>query len=51
MAEARLLDPERLEQLAKDQKMVTPAADQVVHLNTNASEGTVASILTPQKDK
>jgi len=50
--EARLLAPERLEQLAKDQKMVSPAADQVVHLlNTNASEGTVAAIMTPKKDK
>jgi hypothetical protein len=49
--EAKLLAPERLERLAKDQKMVSPATDQVVHLNTNASEGTVASIMTPKKDK
>ncbi len=40
--EARLRNPERLEQLAKDQKMVPPKPDQVVNLNMKASEGTVA---------
>ncbi len=52
VAEARLLAPERLEQLARDQRMVSPTAEQVVHLNTDASEGTVAAaILTTKKDK
>jgi hypothetical protein len=49
--EARLLGPERLQQLAKDQKMVSPKADQVVHLNINASEGTVAYNVNSKKDK
>src|SRR3954466_14133869 len=42
VAEARLVGPERLEQLARDQRMVSPRPEQVVHLNINASEGTVA---------
>jgi hypothetical protein len=49
--EARLLGPERLEQLAKDQKMVSPKADQIVHLNINASEGTVAYNVTSKRNK
>jgi len=42
VVEAKLLGPDRLERLAKDQKMVSPGADQVVRLNTGASDGTVA---------
>lgn len=41
--EAKLVGPERLRQLAKG-KMDVPKADQIVHLNTDASAGTVASI-------
>src|SRR5713101_5701723 len=40
--EAKLRGPERLEQLAKDQKMAPPKPDQIVNLNIKASEGTVA---------
>jgi hypothetical protein len=40
--EAALLRPERLEQLAKDQHLGSPKADQIVHLNLDASAGTVA---------
>ncbi len=40
--EAKLRGPERLEQLAKDQNMISPKPDQVVNLNMKASEGTVA---------
>jgi cell division protein FtsL len=40
--EARLLSADRLEELAKEQKMVTPASDQVFHLD--AEEGTVAQL-------
>src|SRR5215471_1386260 len=47
--EARLRNPQRLEQLAKDQKMVTPKPDQIVNLNTKASEGTVAFNATGTK--
>jgi hypothetical protein len=47
--EARLSGRQRLEQLAKDQNMVNPKPEQIVHLNPNASEGTVAS-LTSNKD-
>ena len=49
--EAKLLAPERLEQLAKDQRMVSPKNDQVVHLQINASEGTVAFNVNSKKDK
>ena len=51
VAEARLVGPERLEQLAKDQRMVSPKPEQVVHLNINASEGTVAYNVTSKKVK
>ena len=33
LQEAQLLSPDRLERLAKDQNLVTPASGQVVHLN------------------
>jgi len=49
--EAKLLGPDRLERLAKDQKMVSPSPDQIVDLNTNASDGTVAFNQTSKKDK
>jgi hypothetical protein len=51
VTEARLVGPERLEQLAKDQRMVSPKPEQVVHLNINASEGTVAYNVTSKKVK
>ena len=47
--EAKLVGPERLEQIAKDRKMGNPTKDQIVHLNTDASEGTVAFNGTAQK--
>lgn len=40
--EARLLSTERLEQLAREQNMITPASGQVFHLG--AGEGTVAEL-------
>jgi len=49
--EAKLRGPERLEQLARDQHMVSPKPDQIVNLNTNASEGTVAFNATGKKAK
>ncbi len=49
--EAKLLGAERLEQLAKDHRMVSPKSDQVVHLHINASEGTVAFNVNSKKDK
>jgi cell division protein FtsL len=49
--EARLLAPERLERLAKDQHMTSPKQDQLVQLNIKASEGTVAFNVTSTKDK
>jgi hypothetical protein len=49
--EARLLGPQRLEQLAKDQQMVSPKPDQIVTLNSNASEGTVAFNVSGKKRK
>jgi hypothetical protein len=51
VTEARLLGPERLEQLAKDQRMVSPKPEQVVTLNIKASEGTVAYNVTSKKVK
>jgi hypothetical protein len=41
LQEAQLLSPERLELLAKRQNLVTPAANQVFHLETRP-DGTVA---------
>ena len=49
--EAKLLGPARLEQLAKDQRMVSPKPEQVVNLNIKASEGTVAYNVTSKKVK
>src|SRR5690242_12012576 len=49
--EARLLGPERLEELAKAQQMVSPRPEQVVNLNLKASEGTVAYNVTSKKAK
>lgn len=40
--EARLLTPQRLEELAKMQELVDPAADKVVYLEPAAAEGAVA---------
>jgi hypothetical protein len=51
VAEAKLLGPDRLEQLARDQQMVSPKPEQVVHLNYNASEGTVAYNVTSKHHK
>lgn len=47
--EAGLSGRQRLEQLARDQNMSNPKPEQIVHLNPNSSEGTVAS-LTSKKD-
>jgi hypothetical protein len=51
--EARLLGPQRLEQVAREQKMVSPHADQVVNLNHVAGEGKVVEAFngTSQKVK
>jgi hypothetical protein len=49
--EARLLGPERLEQLAKDQNMGSPKPDQVVNLHIDASAGTVAFNMGAKKRK
>jgi|SRR5437870_272768 len=49
--EARLRGPERLEQLAKDNHMVSPKPDQIVNLNVSASEGTVAFNVTGKTGK
>lgn len=49
--EAKLVGPEVLQKLAKERNMGSPKKDQIVHLNTDASEGTVASNGTPQKDQ
>src|SRR6476620_6701923 len=49
--EAKLRGPERLEQLAKDQNMISPKPDQIVNLNTTASEGTVAFNVSGKKRK
>jgi hypothetical protein len=43
LQEAQLLSPERLERLAKGQNLVTPASNQVVHLETRP-DGTVAMV-------
>ena len=51
VAEARLVGPERLEQLAKGQKMVSPKPEQVVNLMIKANEGTVAYNVTSKKVK
>jgi cell division protein FtsL len=38
LQEAQLLSPERLEKLAKGQNLVTPASNQVVHLETRSDD-------------
>jgi hypothetical protein len=43
LEEAQLLSPERLDQLAQEQKLVTPLSSQVVHLE-NKGEGKVAMV-------
>jgi hypothetical protein len=43
LQEAALLSPERLQKLAIDQNLVTPASDQIVHLDARA-DGTVAMV-------
>jgi hypothetical protein len=43
LQEAQLLSPERLEELAKGQNLVTPASNQVFHLETRP-DGTVAMV-------
>ena len=42
LQQAELLSPERLEKLAKGQNLITPAADQVFHLEP--PDGTVAMV-------
>ena len=49
--EAKLVGPERLQQLAKDSKMGNPKKDQIVRLDTDASEGTVAFNGVAQKEE
>jgi cell division protein FtsL len=44
LQEAELLAPERLERLAKDQNLVTPQSDQVVHLDGNKPSSSVAMV-------
>ena len=48
--EARLRGSQRLHQLAKDQNMGSPKADQMVRLNSSAGDATVAS-LASEKNK
>jgi len=48
--EAKLVGPERLRQLAKG-KMDVPKKDQIVHLNTDSSAGTVAFAGAPNKSE
>ena len=43
LEEAELLSPDRLQKLAREQNLVTPAASQVVHLETKG-DGTVAMV-------
>ena len=47
LQEAELLSPQRLEQLAKDQNLVTPKANQVVRLETKP-DGSVAMVKQQQ---
>jgi|SRR5271157_2731391 len=44
LQEAELLSPERLEKLAKDQHLVTPQSGQVVHLDGNKPDSSVAMV-------
>jgi len=47
--EARLRGSQRLHQLAKDQNMSSPKADQMVRLNPGAGDSTVASLASEKK--
>lgn len=49
--QARMLGPDRLEQLAKDRNMVSPKPDQIVNLGMEASEGKVAYNLRSRKTR
>jgi len=44
LTEAELLSPDRLQQLAQRQNLVTPKADQVFHLDNNRPDGSVAMV-------
>jgi hypothetical protein len=45
LQEAELLSPERLEKLAKNQNLVTPQSGQVVHLDGDKPESSVAMVV------
>jgi hypothetical protein len=45
--EATLLSPNRLHELAKAQNLTSPAADQIIHLENQAREGSFASARAP----
>ncbi len=45
--EAALLSPNRLHELAKEQNLTNPAADQVIHLENQAREGNFAKVQSP----
>lgn len=45
--EAALLSPERLNELAKARNLASPTADQVIHLDTQAVEGSFARNAAP----
>jgi hypothetical protein len=44
LQEAELLSPERLEKLARNQNLVTPQSGQVVHLDGNKPDSSVAMV-------
>ena len=44
LQEAELLSPDRLQQLAERQNLVTPKSDQVIHLDGNRPESSVAMV-------
>ena len=44
LQEAEQLRPDRLEQLAEGQNLVTPKSDQVIHLDGNRADGSVAMV-------
>jgi hypothetical protein len=46
--EAGLLSPERLHDLARIRSLATPGSDQVIHLDTPASEGSFARMQAPE---
>src|SRR5437870_1503397 len=49
--QAKWLGPQRLEELAKERNMVSPKPDQVVNLNFDARDGTVAFNAHSKKQK